>query len=338
MQIDLSMGLRRQDLKRPVREYMIPAETAFSVETKVQELLDTLEVMEIRKELRHFYLVDEDNRLQGIVSTRAILFSKRTEPLGAIGEKGVIKVLESDLLEDALRIMSEYELLSLPVVDVGNRLVGVIEIIPQHLTQSLISAREENRAARELFQLLGFIPEEMKLNSPLNEYRYRMPWLLCNVVGGLTCAIIGSHYKVVLGEVVALAMFIPLVLTLGEAVAVQSMTLSLQFLHATRPSFQRCINRLITESKVSTMLALTCILFTGALLWFWGHKWMLFGILSASIFGSLLLAASFGTLFPLILRRLSFDPKVAGGPVVLMLTDIMVTSLYLSIANYLLIP
>lgn len=337
MRIDLIQGVSKKDLKSFVGEFMLPVETAFYAETKVQELLEALEVMDIRKELRHFYLTDVENKLIGVVPTRSILFSKRSKRLIDICEEQVVKVHEKDLLETALRKMVDHELLSLPVVNIENCLIGVLEIIPQHLEASLVSSKEERRAARELFQLIGFIPEQMELDSPLNEYRYRMPWLFCNLFAGLACAVIGNIYKETLDHMVVVAMFIPLVLTLGEAVAVQSMSLSLQFMHATKLNARRCVMRVLTEAKVSVLLGLSCIFFTGLLYWYWQSGIILLLGLSGSILLGLIFAAAFGTTFPILLRSLSFDPKVAGGPVVLMCTDIAVTAIYLSLTTRLLI-
>jgi magnesium transporter len=128
-------------------------------------------------------------------------------------------------------------------------------------------------------------------------------------------------------------MFIPLVLTLGESVAMQSMTLSLPFLHYGRIPLKRVVRRIITEWKTAVLLGVACILLIALvyLSWYTGYKAL--WAISLSIFVSILIATTFGSIFPILLHLAKLDPQVASGPVVLMLTDVSVTTIYLYLAQ-----
>lgn len=163
-----------------------------------------------------------------------------------------------------------------------------------------------------------------------------MPWLFGNLFAGIICALIASHFSLVLDEIVALAMFIPLVLTLSESIAMQSLTLNLVFLHHERIPWKLFISRLLREWKTTFFLGITSCATVAAVYLFIRGGYMTMLSISISIFVSMFVSATIGIIFPLALHRLKLDPKVAAGPVVLMGADIFATGIYLGLATYLL--
>lgn len=163
-----------------------------------------------------------------------------------------------------------------------------------------------------------------------------MPWLLCNMIAGLVCASVGAVFAPILHQYIVLAMFIPLVLSLGESIAMQSMTLSLQFLYFGKLHWARVLKRIVVEWKTAILLGFSCAFLVGSVFWVWNATFHTMLAVTLSIFFAMIFSSTLGTLFPIILHSASLDPKVAAGPVVLMLTDILTTVTYLAFSNWLL--
>lgn len=334
MRVDLNEGVGKETLRRRVKEFTMPVETAFPVDHTVKNLIDHIQNNKISHQVNYFYAVDHENKLKGVVSTRSLLFNHDSTKLNDIIDTDVITIKEDETLEEALKVLGENRLLALPVIDHKHSLKGIFEVIPKNIDYSFKSKKVHNEASNGLFQLIGFSIEQNKWNSSWVEYRYRMPWLTCNMIGGLVCAAIANAFEATLSALVILAMFIPLILTLGEAISMQSMTLSLQFLDQPRIRWKKVLSRLVMEFKTSGMIAATSALAISIAYLFLNMDTTPLGAIAASIFLSMVASATFGTLFPIGLHALKLDPKVAAGPVVLMCTDIVVTTIYLSLATW----
>lgn len=337
MPLNIVEGLSKKELESALIEYMIPVETSFLHDLTIQEVLKSLQGRKISHAVSYFYAVDNENRLCGIVSTRDILFSKPEVKLADILHNIPIKISRSETLEEALKLMAKHEFMALPVVDEEGKLCGIFELSQKTFILPKSKDGKESKSARDIFQLIGLSVEQSKLTSSFQEFRYRMPWLLCNLVAGLICAAIASSFHNLLSNFVMIAAFIPLVLTLGESVAMQSMSLSLQFLSYGKIPKKRVFKRIFAEWKTALLLGIACALLVAIFYMSWYVDYLPMIAISSSIFISMILVTSFASLLPMVLNYFALDPKVAAGPVVLMITDIIVTSVYLGFSSFLLI-
>lgn len=336
MDLDFYRGLTKEQLLAPVENYLTPVETAFHEEMTLGELISCLQQKKITHDIHYFYVIDEEEHLKGIISTRDILYNNPTLKIREITNPRILSIHKCDPLEKALALIAEHEILAIPIVDEEGRLGGILEL-PINTLSRKKSAVKEFKTPKDVFQLVGLTVDQGKLTSSVKEFSLRMPWLLCNILGGLLCALIAHTFHLVLDEVVIIAAFIPLVLTLGESVSIQSMTLSLQFMHYDIIPWMRVYSRILVEWKAAILLGAACGLIVGVfyLLFFGGYGPML--AIGASIFLSMVAATTYGSLLPIILHMFALDPKLAAGPVVLLFTDVTVTAIYLSIATYLLL-
>lgn len=335
MQLNFFEGLSQEELDTPVKKFAIPVETAFNRDLTVEDMLAALQGKKISHEVRYFYATDHQERLIGTVGTRDLLFSQSQTKLSEISTKDVIYIMQDEPLEQALRLMTQHELLAIPITDKDKKLCGIFEI---HPTKAFPQPQaKQKKQIKELFQLVGLSVELNKLTSSFQEFSYRMPWLLCNLLAGLICAFIGQLHRELLDQFVIIAIFIPLVLTLGESVSMQSMALSLQFLQYEKIPWNRVFKRIWLEWKTAVLLGSACGLLVAVVYFFWDSNYQPLLVITSSIVISMLAVTTFGSLLPIILHSLKLDPKVAAGPVVLMLTDMVVTIIYLFLASFFLI-
>lgn len=329
MKINLDQGLTQAQLKRPVAEYMEKVDTAFSIEMTIEEVLSILRIKKVSTQTSYFYVVDQDEKLYGYCSARDLVFNDPHKKLRLIVKDSIIKVSENARMEQALMLIVNHQLMAVPVVDLQGRLKGILEVIPPQFNQPNPTKAVESTTTRDFFQLVGISVALGRGAAGAAEFLSRMPWLLCNIFSGLICAAIASIYQVTLVKVVILAMFIPMVLTLCESISMQAMALSLQFIHqATIPWFL-VFKRLIIELKGSFLLALASAMIVGIAYLFFSFDLQPMVAICVSIVISMVCSSVFGVLTPVALHSISLDPKVAAGPIVLMVTDIVATAIYL---------
>lgn len=295
----------------------------------VGEALRCVQRGRIEGRIIYFYVVDEQDRLQGVLPTRALLLNPPDTPLADIMQRGVITLPETATLLDACEFFIQYRLLALPVVDAENHIVGIVDVELYTDEIADLFQKEENE---DVFQLIGVRLARMRQASIPTAFRGRFPWLLCNVAGGLACALLASLFEAVLAEVVILAMFIPIVLALAESVSIQSLTLAIQMHQPGRFQWGAALRRLRREATIGLLLGAACggIVSVAAMA---QHRALdAAAVILVSITLSVTTAAILGLSVPIALRAARRDPRVASGPIALAMTDLATLSYYLGLA------
>jgi magnesium transporter len=320
------------DLQQKVAPFVIPVKTTLWVDHTVDDALAHIRKTQLDDQIFYLYVTDQDKRLKGVVSTRNLLLSPATSKIDQILEDQIISISADHSLQQAKEILTQHKLLALPVVDEIGRFLGIIDI--QLYLGQAVDVAKAKRDSTDLFQVLGLHLEESKPRSTWLFYKTRMPWIFCNMVGGIACAIISRVFEIVLLEVILLAMFIPLVLTLSESISMQSMTYSLQLIHKPKVSFKRSLFQIFSEAKMVSLLALTSGIIVGGLSLLWGEGWRPPIAIAVGIIISVTISGAIGAAMPLVLHARKLDPKVASGPVVLMLADVITTAIYLGLSTW----
>lgn len=322
------------DLSRPVRDFVLPVETALPADKTIHQAMEELRGRDIRQKVTYLYAVDAEGRLMGVLNTRKLLLADPGQLVRTVMDPYVISVPDTASLEEAMELFAIHRLLALPVVDRDGRLVGHVDI--DLYADEAVDVSETERAS-ELFQLIGLSLEQARRPTAWSGYLMRMPWLMCNVVGGIVCAIIAASFAHVLTRMVIVATFIPLVLTLSESISMQSMTITLQQLRVAQAAWRGLWRRSAGEWRTMMMIGASCGALTLLAASFWGQGMHTAGVIALSVLLSMIAAATLGAGLPIVLHILRLDPKVAAGPVVLMVADILTTSLYLGLAGWLLL-
>lgn len=324
--------MTRNDLHKRVGDFISPVQTTIRYNATVEEALAHIKRYRLDDKIFYFYVVDGDMKLKGVVSTRSLLLSPPDKQIHEILESKVISISADHTLREAVELLTLHRLLALPVVDEENRLLGIIDV--QLYLEEAVDVAKARHSKTDLFQVLGLKLEEGKVASTWLTYRTRMPWIFCNMIGGILCAIISRIFETVLLQVILLAMFIPLVLSLSESISMQSMTYSLQLLNQPRVSGRKGIKRILSEWKMVFFLGLTCGIIVGGLSLFWGNGMPPAVAITAGIIISVTITGTVGATVPLLLHARKLDPKVAAGPVVLMLADVITTIIYLGLSTW----
>lgn len=325
--------MTEHDFLASALDYAKPLETVVFQDATVEQAMASLRKKKIGQKIIYFYVVDHNHKLKGVVSTRQLLLAEPTKKIEEIMFAHVVKVHSHQPLKEVMEAFAEHPLLALPVVDREGVLLGAIDV--QMVTDESVNLADEN-SRHDIFQMIGVTLEEKRKLPLFDVYRHRMPWLLCNVFSGLMCAIISRVFELVLSKVLILAFFIPLVLTLSESSSIQSMAQSLQFLRRPRFSWKALKLRAIREWQLVLWIALTLAILVGLFSLLWGDGFLPAITIASGILASISISALFAIFVPIGIHRLKLDPKVASGPVVLMIVDIITTAIYLGFATLIL--
>jgi magnesium transporter len=299
----------------------------------VGEALDHLRAHPPAGRVLYLYVVDAEGRLEGVVPIRRLLLSPPERPLADIMVRKVITLPAEATVLEACEFFIQHRLLAIPVVDETRRVLGIVDV---ELYTGEITQLGEVSQEGDLFQRIGVRLESMRGAKPLGAFRHRFPWLGCNLAAGTIAALLSGVYEKLLGEVVALAFFIPVVLNLAESVSSQSVSLTLQLLHGRPPSWSELVGKVRDEALTGSMLGLASGAVMAAIALAWLRLPLVSVCLLGGIAGGVTGAAVLGVLLPILLRWMRLEPRVAAGPMALAGADIITILLYLALASWLL--
>ena len=302
-------------------------QTAVNVGQTIGEALADLRARTIDHPVVYVYVLDDDDRLVGQLPTRALLFAPPSTPVREAMRRELTTVSIDTSLEEALSVFGSSRLLALPVVDGEGRLVGAIDV-EQYARERL--ARAERERVRQVFQTLGLAVDHPEVLTARESFRMRMPWLLCNIGGGVLCAIVAWLFTDLLQQVVLLSFFLPLVLTLGESVAMQSVTLTVGG-EDDRRGLSGALKALRNELGAALLLALCCGTIVAVVSLVWGGGVAGAATMFAAVAASMVFASLAGGAIPMALHAFRLDPSVAAGPIALVLADTATTAIYFSL-------
>ena len=331
--------LQKED-KKEVEEIMsYPEDSAGSMmstdvftlhkNTIARDAIQSLQDQEEAEMVFYLYVTDNDDRLLGVVSLRDLVTSLPDKTLDNIMTKNVISVQPETDQEEVAKIVSRYNYLAVPVIDLEEHMLGIVTV-----DDVVDVIREE--ATEDFLQMAGAGKDrEILLKSSWGNARARLPWLFASWVGGVAAVAIIGVFKNMLETTVALAAFIPVIIGMGGNIGTQSSTIIVRGLATGRVDIGNNLKIILKEIKVGLILGILYGLLLGvfATLKFVNTTPYLGLIVALSILSSMIISTFVGTLVPLLFRKLDIDPAIATGPFVTTSIDIIGVTLYFLIAS-----
>jgi len=321
-----------ESLSEPVLDHIHKDVITLRVDQTSAEAAAEFRRKNIGGRIVYLYVVDHERKLLGVVPVRRLLGSDPSVRIEDLMVAPAVSVKSSATVLDACELLLEHRFLAMPAVDDEGRLEGIIDL-NQFTDDVLTGAHQRMDSA---FQLIGVHVALGRRVSSWRSFRDRFPWLGCNMASGIVCAFIASRFELLLSEVVLLAMFLTVVLALGESVSMQSMTITLQSLIGRQTSWRQILISARKEFATSGMLGFGCGAIIGGTAWAWRGAPMQALAVGGSICLSIIAACMLGVAIPTAIHKLKIDPKVAAGPIVLASADVATLLYYFSVAEWLL--
>lgn len=338
MKIDINKNLDKINLADPVVNFIHYPENVIHVNKQVYEAVEGLWNKPFNPHIGFFYIIDDHHILCGVISSHKLLHGKKEDKITDLMETHLVKLKERYSMAEALLTLAEEKLIAVPVVNEHGVLLGVIELVTEIDSpkfDQLTHGRMRRKAAKELYHILGLSVEQHHRNI-LSEYCSRMPWLLGNIAAGLICAAIMLFYHEVISGTFILALFIPLVLTLCESIAMQATVNTSHYLRQSKIPWKILFKRGYKELNLAIAIAFTAAVITGGISSLFDSHLLPIAVISFSIFFSMIVASGLGMGITILVHKLGLDSKFASGPTVLMFTDIAATTAYFTLAYFML--
>jgi len=290
----------------------------WGVTTCVREMRKQAEDLD---EIYYIYVVNDDNVLLGILSLKALLLAGAGNKVKDLYDAEVRSVQTDTPSEEVAQIMEKYDLIVLPVVDSMNRLMGRITI-----DDVVDVIRDE--AERDYQLASGITTDVETTDSPSRLSRARLPWLIIGLFGGIIVAAVIGKFEEDIQINPEMAFFIPLIAAMAGNVGIQSSAIIVQGIASNSLGLESTSRKLVKELLVALLngLILSTLLFLYN--FFISKNLALTFTVSSSLFVVIIFAAVFGTLIPLVLNRMKFDPALATGPFITTMNDIMGLFIY----------
>lgn len=302
-------------------------------EMSVKEAIEHIKKIGIDKEtINTCYVIDANRKLEGVISIRKLILSDESYLVEDIFTKDVISVKTMDDQEFAAQLFKKYDLMSMPVVDNENRLVGIItvddivDIIEQENTEDI-----QRMAAMEPSD------EEYLKSGVFKLAKHRIVWLLVLMISATLTGNIIKKYDDVLQSIVILASFIPMLMDTGGNAGSQSSSLIIRGLALGEIRIKDALRVLWKEFRVSIVVG-SALSFVNFLRIYYLEK-VDFTIALTVCITTLLtvvLAKVVGGLLPIGAKVLKMDPAIMASPLITTIVDTFALVIYFSIATLLL--
>jgi magnesium transporter len=280
---------------------------------------------ELPDEFYDVFVVDEARRLQGSVSLSRVLRSKRPINLRELMTTELRSVPVTMDQEEVARLFRQYDLASAPVVDAAGRLVGVITI------DDVVDIIHEE--AEEDILLLGGVWETDLYRAAIDTAKSRFPWLAVNLATALIAANVIGLFEATIEQVVALAVLMPIVASMGGNAGTQTMTVAVRALATRELTVGNALRIVWKEALVGGFNGILFALLIGIVAWLWFGNPAIGAVMAAAMIINLMVAGFAGVAIPLVLTRGGIDPAVASPVFLTTLTDVVGFFAFLGLAT-----
>jgi len=288
---------------------------ALDEDLTVADAIEAIRQYPRKESFFYVYCIDSDQHLVGVLSLRSLILANPVVKLRDIMVQSVVRTQIDSSPEEVAQLVSKYDLLSIPVVEMQNRLVGVVTV------DDVLDVIQE-QAEEDLLHLAGVDISE-RVTTPAREaWRTRFPWLAVNLVTAFLAASVVRLFEGTIQRWTALAAFMPIVAGMGGNAGTQTLTVFVRALALGEIDWHTGFKPIWKELLVGFANGAAIGALTAAIVGLWTRDWILGTILFVAMTVNLVIAGVAGGLVPLALERLGFDPAVASSIFVTTCTDV----------------
>ena len=277
-------------------------------------------------DVQYAYVVDGDHRLKGVLRLRDLLLSLGETRLSDVMIKNPHSVDVHTSLQELYALFQDHRYLGIPVVDGEQRLVGIV-------TREHVDEAVADRYAEDFRKTQGIVKEELRTMPLMLRSRRRLAWLSINILLNILAASIIAMFQDTLTQVIALAVFLPIISDMSgcsgnQAVAVSMRELSLGLVNA-----KEVFRVWMKELSVGLINGIALGLLIATVASIWQGNPMLGAVVGLAMMVNTVVAVSIGGTLPLIMRLFKLDPALASGPILTTITDMCGFLLVLGLAS-----
>jgi magnesium transporter len=284
-------------------------------DSKINDALKA--VIQASDEIEHVYnifVVDTDNTLIGTIPLQKLITARRTSPVTESIDKAIPSVQTDIDQEEVARMFEKYDLVSLPVVDTGNHLLGRITV------DDIVDVMEEE-SSEDIYRIAGLGEDDNIFNEPMESVKRRLPWLYVNLLTALASALVIGFFENTIQMVIALAVFMPVVAAIGGNAGSQTLTLIVRGLALGEVTFDNAKRALYRQVVVGVVNGAAVGVVIGVIASLWKGMPVLGVVIALAMIINVFMGTLIGTLVPLTLKWAKADPALGSHIFVTAFTD-----------------
>jgi len=278
------------------------------------------------------YVVDDNRTLLGLVTVKTLLLSSYGDIIEDIMEKNVIYATTLEDQEHVAEKFSKYDFLALPVVDMEQRLVGIITV------DDAMDVMEQE-ATEDIEKMAAIVPTDkpyMK-SGVFETYRKRIPWLLMLMISATFTAMIITHYEEALGALMVLSAYIPMLMDTGGNAGGQASVTIIRGLSLGEIEYRDMPEIIWKETRVAVCCGITLAVANFVKLMLFDQVGVLTSlVVSLTLLAAVLVAKLVGCTLPIAAKRIGFDPAVMASPFITTIVDAISLMIYFQFATLIL--
>jgi magnesium transporter len=275
------------------------------------------------------FVVDPSFKVLGSVDISRLLRSKRHIRIDAIMERDRESVQATASQEVVARQFQRYDLMSAPVVDQNQRLVGVVTV------DDVVDVIQDE--AEEDIKLMGGVGHELISDSVRQIVPSRFAWLFVNLLTAILASSVIKVFDATIENMVALAVLMPIVASMGGNAGTQTMTVAVRALATQELTSANMMRVVLRETAAGLLNGIAFAIIMGIVVFFWYGQSKLGAVIGGAMIINLLAASLAGIFIPLTLHRYKFDPAVSSTVFVTTVTDVVGFFAFLWLATKLLV-
>ncbi|EPT34407.1 magnesium transporter [Phocaeicola abscessus] len=276
-------------------------------------------------EIYYVYVVDDDQRLQGVFPLKKMITSPSVSKVKHVMKKDPVSVMEDTPIDEVAQLIEKYDLVAIPVVDSIGRLVG-------RITVDDVMDEIRERGNRD-YQLASGLSQDVETDDNVfQQTKARLPWLIIGMLGGIGNSMILGNFDSTFAAHPEMALYIPLIGGTGGNVGTQSSAIVVQGLANHSLHSENTFKQVVKESVVALINAtiISMLVYVYNFIRYGAQETVSYSV-SLSLFTVVMFASIFGTLVPMTLEKLKIDPAIATGPFIQITNDIIGMLLYMGI-------
>jgi len=295
----------------------------------IKETMKHIKEVGIHKETIYTCYVLENRRLIGIVSAKDLMTLDDNTFIQDIMETEIISVGTHTDQEETARLFSKYDLLALPVVDLDNRMVGIItvddamDVMVDEATEDISIMGAVNPSEKTYFE-----------TSVFSHAKNRFLWLLILMLSSTITGTIITQYENAFAAIPLLVSFIPMLMDTGGNCGSQSSTLIIRGLALDEIRFKDIFRVIFKEFRVALLVSLGLALANGLRIFIMYKDLKLAVVIGLSLICTVILSKIIGCILPLFAKKINLDPAIMAAPLITTLVDTCSIIIYFTIATH----
>ncbi|CEO07954.1 divalent cation transporter [[Clostridium] sordellii] len=283
----------------------------------------------------YIYVVDNLEKLVGVLSLRELIIAREDIVVEDLMSENIISVYVDEDREKAVKLVSKYDLIAIPVVSRDETLKGiitvddVIDVIEEEASEDMYKFAGTSEQERDIIEQNNVDPKDQVISS----FKARIPWLVITLIGGFLATLILSSFDYVIdSKYFPLIYFVPIVTGMGGNIGTQASALTVMALSNKHLNFKN----VLLEGLVGVFTGIICSLIIGIATYVFVKDINIVLIVSLSLLINMIIGAVIGSSMPMLFKKFDVDPSIVSAPLIATALDIIGMTIYFLITTIIL--